>query len=109
MTFESIRKTYDTLKPVLWLVFIAAIAVGFEFKPPMQTFHELRRADSMQVAALHAHEALALRDHNHMYANQESIERLVEALARGACIDRPRRETRLMGLPCDSLLRTRLP
>lgn len=104
---SSIVHAYERLKPLVWLTLFGLVALGFEFRPPSTIFRELRQADSVLATRIVDHELTAAREHRSMNGDYEQTSELVLALARGACLDRPARETRLMGLPCEELLRGR--
>lgn len=78
---------------VVWLLFTLAVAIGFDFKTPRAHFAELEAVDH----------TLALRADS-LEAGQRRVERYLRALSVAQCIDRPRREWQMMGLPCDELL-----
>lgn len=84
-----------------WVVYAVAcflLALGFDFQPPSSRF---RKIETQQVANTAAVDSLKL-EHQH-------IESYLRALAVAQCIDRPRRDWQLMGLPCEDLLRGRVP
>ena len=71
---------------LLWVLIIALLAFGFDFKTPAAQFGEIKRKDAQQDIAI------------------SDLGLLVRALAIGQCLDRPPRETQLMGLHCAQLL-----
>lgn len=78
---------------LLWVGIVVGVAIGFDFKTPAAQFRALTAADGL----LSAWQDSLDRAHG-------QINRYLRALAIAQCIDRPRRETDLMGLPCVSLL-----
>lgn len=80
-------------KPLWYAAAIFAIAVGFDFKTPATHFKELDHTDSLTSERM--------KDIEQEHSN---IERYLKALSTAQCLDRPRRETLLMGLDCPKLL-----
>lgn len=83
-----------------WAALVVFVAFGFDFKTPSSQFRELRAA-----AAAHAQRdsTIKLRQDS-LEASMGEMRRFVKALAVGQCLDRPRRDLQLMGLPCEELL-----
>ena len=102
--FSGLGRLYDRFRPLVWLLFLALVALGFEFRTPGSIFRELRSSDDRIEQRLDDHVATSVKIHADLAAQNQQTAELVTALARGACLDRPRRETRLMGLPCEELL-----
>lgn len=72
---------------LLWLALVALLAVGFDFKTPATQFRAIHDVDSRQDSAL------------------TELGGYIRAMAVAECLDRPQRETQLMGLPCARLLK----
>lgn len=87
MTMAQALATAQRWRWIVWPVLFAFLAIGFEFKTPASQFGAIRETNAQQDSAI------------------ASLTVLARALAIGQCLDRPRRETQMMGLPCDVLLR----
>lgn len=83
-----------------WIAIAVLIALGFDFKTPAQHFKDMESEYAQAYSKLDGR--MTNVEHQH-----DQIERYLGALSIAMCIDRPRRETRLMELPCDSLLRVK--
>lgn len=98
---------WETLRRWRWLLYAAvavALAAGFDFKSPRAQFAALQAADSAHHAQLTLFMDSMAAVHGELEQRGLRTTTLLAALARGQCLDRPRRELALMGLPCDSLL-----
>jgi hypothetical protein len=75
---------------ILWialqLLVVTVLAVGFDFKTPAAQFRALNEKNAQQDTTI------------------EALGRYVRALVVGQCLDRPPRETQLMGLDCPHLV-----
>lgn len=71
---------------ILWIAFIGLLAVGFDFKTPASQFRTLNDKNEQQDTSI------------------AELGRYVRALVVGQCLDRPVRETQLMGLDCARLV-----
>jgi hypothetical protein len=78
---------------LLWLALFALLAVGFDYKTPAVKFREISAKDAQQDGK-DAQQDTTIAE----------LGRFVRALSIGQCLDRPARETKLMGLPCTRLL-----
>lgn len=87
-------------KWLLWPIVLLSVAIGFDFKTPRAHFEQLERADSTLLAA---NRVIRIRQDS-LEVSQRRIERYLRALSVAQCIDRPRRDWQLMGLPCEELL-----
>lgn len=83
---------------LLWVVLIVLLAVGFDFKTPASQFREIRAKNAEQDSTILEQQSTIAE-----------LGRFVRALSIGQCLDRPQRETQLMGLPCDRLLKPTTP
>ena len=77
-----------------YLLLLLVLAAGFDFKTPAMHFTALESTDRQ----------LFLRQDS-LKIEIGQVEQFLRALAVGQCIDRPRRDWQLMGLPCEDLLR----
>jgi hypothetical protein len=107
---HPLRRDYDnmtlmvrifTSKP-FWMVAAAiVVALGFDFKTPAAHFKEIEtRAQGIDIQM-----AILRTRQDSVEATQNELRRYIRALAIAQCLDRPARDTRLMGLPCDELIR----
>lgn len=71
---------------LLWLALLALLAVGFDFQTPAAQFRTLQAKNAVQDTAI------------------AELDHYVRALVVGQCLDRPPRETQLMGIDCIRLL-----
>lgn len=85
---------------LLWPLVLLSIAIGFDFKTPRAHFEQLEKADSV---LLEENRIIRIRQDS-LDVSHRRIERYLRALSVAQCIDRPRREWQLMGLPCEELL-----
>ncbi len=85
-------------KVIWWMLGIFMVALGFGFKTPAQHFDQI----AYEIAILSKRESDLEQDHS-------ALRRYVHALLIGQCIDRPPRDTRLMGIDCQRLIERGLP
>lgn len=86
----------------LWGAIIAAtVAFGFNFKTPAQHFKELENTNTAQDIAT---QVLRVRVDS-LQANIKIFQTDLKALLVAQCLDRPLRETQLMGISCPDLLK----
>lgn len=89
---ESISAALRRWRFLIYVAFAVLLAFGFDFKTPAAQFKALRDKNTEQDQQI------------------ADLARYVRAIAIGQCLDRPRRDTDLMGLNCDQLLRSgRIP
>jgi hypothetical protein len=86
------------LRFLWWILGIFFVAFGFNFKTPAQHFKDIELKTDSVSNKLDSRMTAVEQQH-------ESIEHYLGALTIALCIDRPRRDTMLMQLPCDSLLK----
>jgi hypothetical protein len=84
---SSISTKLQRFQWLLWLALIALLAVGFDFKTPAAQFRTIKADNARQDSIL------------------VELGRYIRAMAIAECLDRPQRETQLMGLPCGRLLK----
>lgn len=84
----------------LGLAFLVFVMVGFNFKTPAQQFEAIARADASLAKADSAFDLRikVLED------DRKEMRMYMRAFAVSQCLDRPPRETVIMGLRCDELL-----
>ncbi len=101
--FDQLNAVFVRYKVVVWLVLGAAIAFGFDFKTPAHHFRtiegSLRELRSTDTVLSHR---IASGD-----SSREQMAFYLRALMVAQCLDRPARQTLLMGLPCAELLNPR--
>lgn len=78
-----------------------AVALGFDFHTPAWHFNRLE-AEAVQ---LHQTDSILTMHMRNIDADHSDIHGYLNALLRAQCLDRPRRETVLMGINCDALLK----
>ena len=96
----TFMQAFYQLRFIWWIAGAFFVAFGFNFKTPAQHFKDIEsKADSVS-SKLDVRMSTVEKQH-------DQIEHYLGALTIALCIDRPRRDTILMQLPCDSLLKKR--
>lgn len=91
---------------LFYIAITVLVAVGFDFRTPKAQFEELRAVDARLRRDLDEHLEDAAESTRRTNIRVDSVHSAIRALMIGECLDRPARETSLMGLRCDNLLNT---
>lgn len=101
--FERINAELGRYKVIWLLLGVFLVALGFDFKTPAHHFQEieaslteLRQTDRGLTRRIDEGDSIRLQ-----------MTFYLRALMIAQCIDRPQRQTQLMGLPCGDLLNPR--
>lgn len=98
----TLGEAFYALRLLWWILGVGFVMFGFDFKTPARHFKEIEaKADTV---ATKFDRRITVVEEQHT-----AIERYLNALTLAQCIDRPRRELLMMGLPCDSLLQAVRP
>lgn len=85
----------------VYAVFGFLVMLGFDFKTPASHFRTL---EAETIKLRHTDTTLMLRIDS-VQIDHIEIGRYIQALAVAQCLDRPRRDTELMGLDCEAIRR----
>ena len=89
---------------VIWVLLGGfLVAVGFNFKTPARHFQEIESS----LMELHRTDTLLARRIDLGDSSRAEMTFYLRALMIAQCIDRPIKQTQLMGLPCGELLNPR--
>lgn len=101
--FDQLNAALTRYKFLVWLVVAALVAFGFDFKTPATHF----RAIEYSLAELHRTDTTLARRIDSGDSTRTQMAFYLRALMIAQCIDRPLKQTQLMGLPCGELLNPR--
>lgn len=99
------------LKPIWIALALLFVAIGFDFKTPAQHFQAIEddqsRLHQTDLKLQHSMDSINAATHDEVLGVQQDHRELrnyIRALVVAQCLDRPRRDTQRMGLPCSKLL-----
>ncbi len=101
--FDQLNVALARYKFILWLIVATLVAFGFDFKTPARHFEEIETS----LEALHRTDTILERRITVADSARTEMTFYLRALMIAQCIDRPLRQTQLMGLPCGDLLNPR--
>jgi len=99
-SFEQINAWVARYKVLIWLIAALALAFGFDFKTPATHFRTIETS----LAELHQTDTVLARRIDAGDSTRAEMTFYLRALMIAQCIDRPIKQTQLMGLPCGELL-----